>query len=444
MSALPLVVVGGGAAGLAAASALAEAGEAVVVLEASKWLGGRARSYVDRATGCPVDNGQHALMGCYDEFLALLARVGRREALFASELSLPFWSEARGLHRLDCPPWPAPLHFAAGLARYRQLAPRERASALLAGLRLVARYGRPEEDGRGRDATVAEALRALGQGPNARRALWDPLVVATLNASAEASSARLLAQVVKRALLASREGSRFLLPALPLSELYAEPARKYVEERGGLVRTSARVDAVEIERGRAVAVRVGGERVPAGGVVLALPPAALGRVAPAELAPPEALRRATPIVSVTLFLDRAVEAPPFVGLLDTETQWVFQVDRIHGERRAEGHRLACVRSAADAWAAAPREAVAEAAWRDVQRALPDARGARVRHAVVVKEMAATLAPEPALQPLRPGVATPWPNVWRAGDWTATGLPATLESAAVSGHRAAAAALGGLP
>lgn len=448
----PFVVVGAGAAGLAAGTALAESGAPVLVLEASKQLGGRARSYVDRATGCAVDNGQHALMGCYHEFLGLLERIGKRDALFESELRIPFWSATRGLRRLDCPAWPAPAHFAAGLLRYGQLAPRERLSALAAGLRLVARYGR---DGRP-DANVARALEQLGQGSRARAALWDPLVVATLNADPARSSARLLAEVVKRALLSSREGSRFLLPALPLSELYAEPARKYVEERGGLVRTSARVDAIEIENGRAVGLRLGDERIAAAGVVVAVPPAALARIATAAdsctaaggLAPPPALETATPIVSVTLFLDRHVEAPPFVGLVERETQWIFQLDRIqgrrdparHGETGTDGARIACVKSAADEWTRLPREVIAERAWRDVCAALPDARGARVRHAVVVKEVAATLAPEPALQPLRPGISTRWPNVWRAGDWTATGLPATLESAALSGHRAAAAAL----
>ncbi len=439
-----VVVVGGGVAGVAAATALATAGLPVTLLEAAPSLGGRARSFVDRATGDAVDNGQHALMGCYGAFLALLARVGRRGDLYERALDVPLWDEARGLQRLACPRLPAPLHFAAGVLRFRHLSPGERVSALRAGRALVARYGTGGAHCEG--ATVARALAELGQGHGARRALWDPLAWATLNADPERASARLLAAVVERALLGSRAASRFLLPAVPLSELYAEPARKYVEERGGTVRCRASADALVLEHGRVSGVRTGGETLPAAAVVLAVPPAPARRLLSPPLAAlvPSALDRATPIVSVTLWLDRPIGGPDFVGLLGTETQWIFRVDRIH--RPADGRaddrapaRLACVRSGASDWVERPTREIAEIALREAGRALPEARNALLRHSLVVKEVAATLAPDPELQPLRPAATLPVPNAFLAGDWTATGLPATLEGAALSGHRAAALA-----
>jgi uncharacterized protein with NAD-binding domain and iron-sulfur cluster len=270
-------------------------------------------------------------------------------------------------------------------------------------------------------------------------------VWATLNADPARSSARLLAAVVGRALLATREGSRFLLPAVPLSELYVEPARKYIESRGGTLRTRAAVDAICVEGERAVGVFVDGERIDAEAVILAVPPVALRRLCLPRLALDPALDRTTPIVSVTLWLDRDPGGPPFLGLLGCETQWIFQVDRIHG--RGDGrarHRLACVRSGADAWDLVDRREIAETVIRDARRALPGMADAVVRHHLVVTEHAATLAPEPALQPLRPGPITAVSNLFLAGDWTDTGLPATLESAALSGHRAAELALGVRP
>ncbi len=436
-----VLVVGGGVAGVAAASALAERGVRVTLLEAAPALGGRARSFVDRTTRDSVDNGQHALMGAYVEFLHLLQRVGRREALVERDLQVPFWDAERGMRSLSCPALPAPLHFAAGLLRYGHLPLAARLSALLAGQRLVRRYGGP--DSQHDDVTVAGALSALGQGPVARRALWDPLTWATLNADPERASARLLAAVVERALLGTREASRFLLPAVPLSELYAEPGRKYVEGHGGTVRCRAPVEELLLEGRRAVAVRVGAERIEAGAVILAVPPAALRRLAPADLAPPEALLAATPIVSVTLWFDRPVEGPDFLGLLGSETQWVFHVGRLHREPETAPARLACVRSGAGAWLdRSPREIVT-LVQREVSEALPGVARARLVNALVVKEVAATLAPDPALQPLRPGLETPLQNVFRAGDWIDTGLPATIESAALSGHRAAAAAAASL-
>ena len=444
---MSVVVVGGGVAGLAAASALSEQGCAVTVLEAAPALGGRARSFVDRITGDSVDNGQHALMGCYHEFLALLARIGRRGDLWESELDVPLWDAARGLQHLACPALPSPLHFAAGVMRFGHLSFGQRLSALRAGRALVTRFGRNQ--GKEHASTVAQALRALRQSPQARRALWDPLTWATLNADPEEASAGLLAAVVGRALLGPRSASRFLLPALPLSELYAEPARKFIEARGGTVRCRAPVDEIVVEAGRAVGVRSCGERLGASRVILAVPPAVVRRIAPLPLRSivPEALERATPIVSVTLWLDRPVGGPDFLGLLDGETQWLFRVDRIHQRKHpharssSEGARIACVRSGASAWLELPTREIALIALRETALALPGAARAELRHALVVKEVAATLAPAPALQALRPGPAGPVPDLFLAGDWTDTGLPATLESAAFSGHRAAALAWG---
>lgn len=440
-----VVVVGGGVAGMAAATALAGAGREVLLLEATAAAGGRARSFVDRQSGDAVDNGQHALMGCYDEFLALLARIGTRHALFESELRIPLSDPALldGAARtatIDAPALPAPLHFAVGLLRYRHLSLRERLSALVAGQRLVLRHG---HSGRP-DVTVAAALSALGQGPRARRALWDPIIWATLNADPEQASARLLAAVVGRALLASREGSRFLLPAVPLSELYVEPGRKFLESHGGALRTRAAVDAIEIEAGRVSGVRAGGERIEAEAVILTVPPPALRRLAVPGLLLAPALDRATPIVSVTLWLDRDPGGPPFLGLLGCETQWIFQVDRIHGRRGGPCHRLACVRSGAEAWHDVPRTQIAETVIREARHALPGMKDARVVQHLVVTEHAATLAPDPQLQPLRLGPATGVQGLLLAGDWTDTGLPATLEGAALSGHRAAALVMGVRP
>jgi squalene-associated FAD-dependent desaturase len=433
-NAKPIVIVGGGVAGLAAGTKLAQAKLPVCVLEAGPALGGRARSFIDQTTCDAVDNGQHALMGCYDEFLALLERVGQTNALTEGAPRIPLWSAERGIHALDCPRLPAPLHFAVGLLRYRQLSVRERLSVALAGHRLV---NQPQGD-----ATVSEMLDAAGQNARQRNAFWDPVVWATLNAPPNQASAALLAAVVQRALMGSYDESRFLLPRVPLSELYADPACKFIEERGGEVRCRTRVDEIDTEGG--LCVRSQGEKLPAAAVILAVPPVALSRIGPAKLHPDPALHAVTPIVSTTLWLDRPLkdEVPDFLGLVESETHWLFRVDRLHAAKREDsstaqdGERIACVRSGATDWAQMPRPEIAERVWRDVQRAIPSCKETQVSHSLVVKELAATLSPEPQLQALRPGLETGIPGVWRAGDWTNTGLPATLESAALSGHRAA--------
>ena len=329
------------------------------------------------------------------------------------------------------------MHFVAGLLRYGQLSFFERLSVARAGRRLLS-------DTPG-DRTVSEQLDAMGQSANARSAFWHPVVLATLNAPPERSSATLLKTVVERALLGSYEDSCFLLPTLPLSELYAEPARKFIEERGGEIRCRTRVDAIQASED--ISVSAQGDWIPARAIVLAVPPAALSRMAPHLLHPHSELHRTTPIVSGTLWLDRNLgdDVPRFLGLVDCDTQWVFRVDRLqHGTAKAgsQGERIACVRSGAEAWTREPREQVAQQMWADVKRAIPRAREARLLHTLVVKEIAATLAPDPDLQGLRPGPRTENPGVWLAGDWTHTSLPATLEGAAQSGHLAAEHILSG--
>ena len=159
-----VIVVGAGVAGMAAATALAAGGREVLLLESAAAAGGRARSFVDRQSGDAVDNGQHALMGCYDEFLGLLARIGTRGSLFESELRIPLCDPglpdpAARTAAIDAPRLPAPFHFAVGLLRYRHLSLRERLSALVAGQRLVLRHGRAARQGKPRRWSSPSSVR---------------------------------------------------------------------------------------------------------------------------------------------------------------------------------------------------------------------------------------------------------------------------------------------
>ena len=177
-----LVVIGGGFAGLAAGVALAEQGARVTVLEARPRLGGRASSFVDAATGALVDNGQHALMGCYRRTLAFLDRIGAGNKVHRQEsLHVDLAHPRLGAGAIACPPWPSPLHLVGGLLRYRLLSRVERVSALRAGLLLMGM--RRRHDPRLADYTVDVVLAALGQSEHARASFWNPVAVATLNES---------------------------------------------------------------------------------------------------------------------------------------------------------------------------------------------------------------------------------------------------------------------
>jgi len=240
-----VAVVGGGFAGLSAAVALSARGFRVAVLEGKPALGGRAYSFADPESGDFVDNGQHVLMGCYAETLKFIERIGARDRLvFQNDLAIRMLERDGRSGMLRTARLPGPLHMTAALIRYPLLAARERASALTAGLRLLRLYRR--ERARLADMTVDALMDELGQGERARRCLWYPIAIATLNENPEAASAALLAEVLRRAFFGRRADSAFVYARVGLSDLYCLPSARLIEAGGGVVETRALADAFEL------------------------------------------------------------------------------------------------------------------------------------------------------------------------------------------------------
>jgi squalene-associated FAD-dependent desaturase len=437
------IVIGGGFAGLSAAVALAADGVHVHVLEKRHVLGGRAYSYTDADTGETIDNGQHAMMGCYHEMFRFLDRIGASGKLrIQPSLRVAMLDPERGLGVIGCPPLPSPLHMAAGVLRYRLLAPVERARVLAGGLRLLAMKRR--RDPRLATLTVDGVLDLLGQGTAARRAFWHPVAIATLNEDPALACADLLAEVMVRAFFAGKDDARFVMARVGLSELYTDDARRFIEARGGRVETKAhvvgiglrgeRVSHLDLRDGRRLSARAYVSAVPPQGLFPLLP-VALRRDVPAL----GAIERLTssPIVSVHVWFERPVLEHEFAGLVGTQTHWVFNRDKITGRDPRGGSYLTFVISGARAIVDADNDAIVATTLADLRRVLPSSASIPVRHARVVKEKFATMSPTVEAARLRPPAATPLGNFVLAGDWTDTGLPATIESAVASGHRAAA-------
>lgn len=429
------LVIGGGFAGLAAGTALAARGAAVTVLEARPHLGGRARSFRDAATGTVVDNGQHVLMGCYTETLAFLGRIAasgklRRQRALRVELR-----DVRGTAgALACPALPGPLHMLVALLRFGLVSRRERLRAIAGGVRLLAM--RRRGDARLAALTVEELLDLLAQPAAVRRALWHPMAIATLNETPARAAAGPFAEVLARAFFGGRADAQFVLPAVGLSDLYTDDARRFLEAHGGRIETRAAVAALELAGGRLAGVRLrDGRRVAASVCIAAVPPRALATLLPAPLAPPSF--DTSPIVSAHLWYDRPVLGAPFVGLLGARTQWLF--DRGAGGGGSGPWHVSAVLSADREAAAWETGRIAGAVAADVCATCPAARTARLVRHVVVKEKHATIATTPEAERRRPPTRTPLDGLFLAGDWIATGLPPTIESATLSGHRAAEAA-----
>ena len=427
-----VIVVGGGFAGLSAATALSERGVPVTLLEARPTLGGRATAFTDPGTGERVDNGQHVVIGGYRETFRFLRRVGSERHLFLQpQLTVDVIERSGRASRLKCPVLPAPLHLLGGLLGWKALTWRDR----LAATRLSMIAGR----GNDHSETVRAWLIRNGQTPRLIELLWEPLAVAALNQSIDEAAAAPFAAVLHRMFSVRREDSSLGLPTRPIDELFADPSRTWIEQRGGEVQVNA---PARIRTQPGLAVHVRDEERHARVVICAVPWYALGEVfvdRPAALEPIlSAAERtpASPIVTVNLWFDRVVTPNMFVGLPGRTMQWVFDKRAIFGE--ASSH-LSVVCSAADAIVGQTNQQLIDLAVDEVRSALPGARAATLRRAVAVREKRATFSVAPGM-PARPGTQTAVPGLLLAGDWIDTGLPATIESAVVSGHRAAEAAL----
>lgn len=439
-----VAVIGGGFAGLSAAATLAGSGARVAVFEARPTLGGRACAFTDPATGERVDNGQHLMLGCYHhtfEFLSLVGASGNVRV--QSDLEVAFVDEQGRQSTLSCPSLPSPYHLLGGLLEWDGLPLRDRLSVInLAGtLRRASRFvasGRgylPASDGE----TVENWLIRNGQSRRLREMLWEPLALAALNQPPSQASAPVFVRVLGQMFGPDRRDSAIAMPLLPLTEMYAEPARRFIEASNGTVCLSSPARVV-VEEGRVAGVEVRGERVDARVVVVAVPWFALDEVVAGAGPALDAVVKAagtttsSPIVTVNLWLDRPVLDAPFVGMPGRTFQWVFDKRQVFGD---SARHLSFVSSGAEAVVGQSNEVLARLAYAELCAALPRARQAEVERSVVVRERRATFSLAPG-QPARPAVRTPVEGLYLAGDWTDTGLPATIEGAVVSGHRAAAA------
>lgn len=429
------VVIGAGCAGFAAATALSERGARVLVVEARPGIGGRATAFTDPETGERVDNGQHILMGCYHETFALLDRVGAADHVrWQSGLKVSMIDRQGRESTLALPSLPSPLHFLAGVLAWDALTWPERFSVLKAGSALHS--DRPAPKG----LSVRQWLIEMGQAPRLCELFWEPLALAALNQSLDQAEAASFKRVLEQVFGPDPSCAALVVPAVPLDELYAGPSKRWLIERGSEVRVNAPAKVI-LDGDRVRGVRVRDEAIAAPLVISTVAWYAFPSLFDAP--PPQlhatianaAALASLPIVTVNLWFDDVVMREPWLGLPGRNFQWVFDRRAIVG---GDASHLSLISSGAETIVSLNNEALVQMALAEIREAVPAARRARVRKGLAVREKRSTFSLA-ADAPPRPETRTAIDGFLLAGDWIETGLPATIESAVISGHRASALA-----
>lgn len=435
-----VTVVGGGVAGLAAASALADSGYQVRLVERRPYVGGRASSYEHPGTGEVIDNCQHVLFGCCTNLLDLYKRIGALDKLrWFDEITM---IEPGGRRSVLRPlPLPAPLHASAAFLKAHafsfadKIAIARGLSAFMAGI--------PDDT----EEDFAHWLNRHHQTPGAIKRFWEPVLFAALNEELDKTSVHYAAKVCRELFLCSPEAGRMAIPSVPLSDLYGH-ALPSLEARGATIHLRSSVTQIEWDQElQQWTVTTETDRFTSDALVLALPFEATAKLLPSLPDAPGkqaivsqiAQFSHAPIAAVHLWFDREITELEHASMLDTTIQWLFNKSKLQPQRHAQqGHYLELVISVLRSVIPMQRQELIDLALRELALFFPIAREAKLLKAAVTKEVRATFSIRPQLDEIRPTAQSPWQNIFFAGDWTATDWPATMEGAARSGYLAAEA------
>ncbi len=472
-----VAVAGGGLAGLAAACALSNAGFRVTLFEKRPFLGGRASSYEHPGTGEVVDNCQHVLLGCCTNLIEFYRRTGVDDKIRWYD-NLTFLEPGGRASSIGPSLLPAPLHTAPAFLRAACLGWRDKVSiawamALLTGNLPDTGYAPFVAHAEGRIVPRSTGedfltwLRRHRQTEQAIERFWKTILVSALNEDLDRISVAYAAQVIRESFLKSPAAGRMGVPTVPLTELY-NAAGEYICTHGGTLQLRSSIAYLTPSESR-VTVRIRGRVDEREGQVAeifdyfisALPFDDLDRILvdtpeSAPLREKLAHFEASPITGIHLWFDRQISDLDHAVLLDRTIQWMFHKSRLQPMRTQQtesallanaarngaptdvGSYIELVVSSSKSLVEKSKAEIVDLALREAREFFAEARRANLLKSTVIKEVNATYSPCPGIDAYRPAAVTAWPRVFLAGDWTATGWPATMEGAVRSGYLAAEA------
>ncbi len=419
-----VIVFGGGFAGLSAAVYLSENNFEVTLLEASPKLGGRAYSLSNGSQNDIYDNGQHILMGCYEETIAFLKKINSIDKLDIREsLSIPFVKRGGSIYKLDSRKYFYPLNLLSGFMNYKALSVKERLKVIDFFLDMLFCYSCDLKD-----KTVSEWLKCKKQSDNSIKAFWEILVVGALNTTVDNASAEIFEEVLERIFLTGNKSASILLPKVGLTQLYVEDAVQFITGRNAKINLSEKVIQIVMKENAVTEVITDRNSYnDYDYVVTAIPALAFKKI---KIISDQKFEfpnlQYSPIVNVHLWLKENPFQEEFYGLLDSQIHWVFN----------HGKHISLTTSSADILTKVSNEKIVDEFSSELEKYFPIFRKEIIIDSKVVKEKRATFVPDVASNQLRKNFIFASENMFFAGDWINTGLPSTIESAVLSGKLAA--------
>lgn len=429
-----VLVIGAGVAGISAAIRLSENGFAVTLVESRSFVGGRTYSIFDKATGETIDNGQHIFAGAYNHFFYILEKLGTIHSLEKQRhLKVKFYDKSSDSYTLDTSLLPGRLGTLAALMKIDKF--NISSKIRIACFFIKISFNLIDADG----LTALELLKEEKQSDDTIRYFWEPLILATCNGPIKEISANLFITVLKQAFFSKKERASLVFSKVPLQALLS-PIDDYLKRKNGELLLKKTVKSIIFEGNKASGVQFQDSSViQADYIVSALPSDSCFSIMPENVkkfCPLASRLRYSPITSVYLWYDIDFLAESFAGFIGSPVQWIFNQRKISDcdpsqKENFPGHYALTI-SASNDFLDKSNEEVLKICTGEINTYLPASYKANLLRSKVIKAEKATLLISPEIDSIRPGQRTPIQNLFIAGDWTDTKLPATIESAAKSG------------
>ncbi len=435
-----VIILGGGLAGISAAVRFVQLGVKPTLIEQRPFLGGRAFSFLDRASNEEIDNGQHVILGVCNEFLQLLTDLGTRDEIdIGASIDVPvsFNNEIANLRASTI------LGNGAALFRFSHLGIKDRISVARLLLKVKFNLIKIDANKNGNGVSFAEWLAGQNQSQESIDLFWTLFILPVFNCHANEVAAEDAIEFVRTALLGNARDAAIGYPRVGLSSLIGKPAQEFLSTNGVEMILSNRVATIsKSTSGDFVVETSDGVSMRSRNVICALAPKALARILPSSDEQFSAIRTAmmsfehSPIVAVHLWYERPVMTERVMAFLDRGLQWVFNDSALRSTSNGETQHIVISLSGADDWVGLDKAGILHSVGSAMREAFPLAKSTDVVNSAVVKSPDATVKLNSASRQYRIGPHTDVPGLFVAGDWTDTGLPATMEGAVRSGRSAA--------